>query len=212
MELKIIFKNIRDDINTRLNEIEQQHMNNQQNLVKIIEQGGNDKLKKSFKRYYLDKSGDDEVDDDDEESEEDEPPEEIAKLPQLIDQHIAKRYKEMDNTKRRAEAERRQMEKEHKYQLPIIENRNMMNVSQDHGMNNTKMRSFYRKETNTSCKIRNKSAFDRDFYQTKEKRVKVKEDEDGDEGLSRKKKGKDKKRKGKKKEEEEDKEDNVNNY
>ena len=109
------------------------------------------------------------------------------KLPQLIDQHIAKRCKEMDNQKRRAEAERKQMEKEHKYQLPIIENRNMMNVSQDHGMNNTRMRSLYGKETNTSCKIRNKSAFDRDFYQTKEKRVKVKEDDgDSDEGLSRK--------------------------
>ena len=129
--IKNDFRNIRDDINTRLNEIEQQHINNQQNLVKIIEQGGNDKLKKSFKRYYLDKSGDDEVDDDnEEESEEDEPPEEIAKLPQLIDQHIAKRYKEMENQKRRAEAERRQMEKEHKYQLPIIENINRMNVSQ----------------------------------------------------------------------------------
>ena len=216
--IKNDFRNIRDDINSRLNEIEQQHINNQKNLVNIIEQGGNDKLKKSFKRYYLDKSGDEEEneedDDDKEESEEDEPPDEIARLPQLIDQHIANRYKEIDNQKRRADAERRQMEKEQKYQLPVIENRNMMNVSQDQSLNNSRMRSFYRKETNTSHKVRNKSAFDRDFYQTKEKKVKAMEnegnDDDGNEILvNKKKKDKDSKRKRNKDYNEEDKENDI---
>ena len=215
--IKNDFRNIREDINSRLSDIEQQHINNQQDLVKIIEQGGNEKLKKSFKRYYLDKTEEEDENgegDNIEESEEDEPPDEIARLPQLIDQHIANKYKEMELQKRRAEAERRQMEKENTFQLPVIENQNMMNASQAQSMNHSRMRSFYRKETNTSHIIRNKSAFDKEFHHIKEKKMKLmnnnNDEHDDEDNETFNKKKKDRRRKGIKDYDEEEKESDIN--
>ena len=203
-EIKNDFQNIKKDVNLRLNEMEQQHLNNKENFVNLLMQ------RKTINKEdnYLNTSNNEEIEEEeDKESYNEQISERTIELPR-IDEYSVNRYNKIEDNNNK------QLENEEKYELPIVNNTNKVNVSNDKSGNNSKRTSFYTK-TNNSQQVNKESTLDRNFYQTKGKKVKLmeKKEDISDENKSKgkKSKSKSKKRKAKKKKEKKQKKEENEN-
>ena len=116
--IKASFKDIRSDLQSKLDQIEMRQKINFENIRYVIEKGGNNKLKATIRKFLDNENIDlEEI--------EEEIPKYVEELPDLIDRKILENDK-----KRREEEEQRRMEEERmkeneKLILPLINNNGM---------------------------------------------------------------------------------------
>lgn len=203
-EIKNDFHNIKKDVNLRLNEMEQQHLNNKENFVNLLMQG---KIINNEDNYLNTTNNEEIEEEEDKESYNEQISERTIELPR-IDEYSLNRYNKVEDN------DNKQLDNEQKYELPIVNNTNKVNVSNDKSSNNSKGTSFYAK-INNSQQVNKEGTLDRNFYQTKGKKIKLmekKEDiSDENKGKGKKSKSKSKKRKAKKKKEKKQKKEENEN-